>query len=144
MPPPVWFFSAIAAMVGLAVFTPGIATVPDAWSLGGLLPIAAGVGLNVAAVGVFRRRATTTDPDVEPTSLVTEGPYRFTRNPMYLGGVLILFGLALLLGAAAPFVVPPIYALIAATRFVPPEERTLARTFGDDYARYRDRVRRWL
>lgn len=144
MPPPAWFFTAIVAMVGLRIFAPGPEVASSAASLLGLLPIGLGVALNYAAVLAFRRRATTTDPDGAPAALVTDGPYRFTRNPMYLGGVLILLGFGLLLGAALPFGVPPLYALLAATRFMPPEERRLALAFGDDYAAYRGRVRRWL
>lgn len=144
MPPPAWFFTAIAAMVGLRVFLPGPVIVPDPWTLLGLLPIGAGIGLNFAAVAAFRRRATTTDPDGEPRTLVDDGPYRYSRNPMYLGGVLILAGFAVLLGSAAPFAMPPLYAGIAAARFVPAEERKLNAAFGPQWQRYRSTVRRWL
>jgi protein-S-isoprenylcysteine O-methyltransferase Ste14 len=144
VPPPAWFFTTIAVMLGLALFAPGRALVPDPWTLLGLVPIAAGVALNLAAVSAFRRSATTIEPDGTPAALVSDGPYRFTRNPMYLGGVVILLGLAVLLGAASPFLAPPLFAAIAATRFIPPEERKLARTFGHRYMTYRGSVRRWL
>ena len=144
MPPPAWFFTAVAAMVGLRVFLPGPTLLPDAWSLTGLLPIAAGIVLNVAAVSAFRRLGTTTAPEGRPVALVTDGVYRFTRNPMYLGGVLVLLGLAVLLGAATPFAVPPLYALLAGTRFLPPEERVLASAFPAAYEDYRRRTGRWL
>ena len=116
-------------MSGLRVVAPGPVVIPDAWSLAGLAPIVLGTALNLAAVSAFRRRATTTDPDGVPAALVSDGVYRFTRNPMYLGGVLILAGFAVMLGAASPLVIPVLYAIVAATRFVPPEERTLAAAF---------------
>ena len=144
MPPPAWFFSAVAAMIGLRILLPGPALLSDAWSLAGLVPIAAGAAVNFAAVRAFRRRATTTDPDGTPAALVTDGVYRLTRNPMYLGGVVILFGFGVMLGTASPFAIPPLYALLAATRFLPPEERTLAARFPADYRDYRSRTRRWL
>lgn len=131
-------------MVGLHVFLPGRLVAADGWPLLGLLPIAAGVALNFAAVAAFRRQDTTTDPDGAPRALVTDGPYRLTRNPMYLGGVLILAGLAVLLGSATGVAVPPVYAAVAATRFVPPEERRLSEAFGPEWARYRSTVPRWL
>lgn len=144
MPPPAWFFTAIAAMVGLHIFLPGPVVAPDPWTLLGLLPIGAGVGLNIGAVAAFRRRATTTDPYGEPHALVVDGPYRHTRNPMYLGGVLILAGFAVLLGSAISFAIPPLYAALAAGRFIPPEERKLRAAFGPEWQRYRTSVRRWL
>ena len=144
MPPPAWFFTAITAMVGLHVFLPGPVLVPDPWTLLGLALVAAGVALNFAAVAAFRRRATTTDPDGAPAALVSDGPYRLSRNPMYAGGVLILLGFAVLLGSALPFLVPPLYGALAASDFVPREERKLAAAFGDEWRAYTARVRRWL
>ncbi|HUF12708.1 MAG TPA: isoprenylcysteine carboxylmethyltransferase family protein [Longimicrobiales bacterium] len=144
MPPPAWFFLSIASMAGLHVLAPGPLLLSDAWSLAGLIPITGGIAINAAAVLAFRRRATTTDPEGQPTVLVTKGVYRFTRNPMYLGGILILLGFALLLGSSSPFSLPPLYALIARVRFLPAEERRLAAAFPAEYARYRRRTPRWL
>ena len=144
VPPPAWFFTAIAVMTGLRVFAPGPVVAPGGRALLGLVPVALGVALNLAAVSAFRRHATTTDPEGQPAALVTDGIYARTRNPMYLGGLLILLGFALLLDSLTPFAVPPLYAALAALRFIPPEERRLAMTFGAAYAEYAARVRRWV
>jgi protein-S-isoprenylcysteine O-methyltransferase Ste14 len=83
------------------------------------------------------------EPGHVPTALVTEGPYRFTRNPLYLGQLLFLLGLGitafpwLLLGAG-------VQALLLDRVVIPPEERRIAEHFGAAYEAYRHRVRRWI
>ena len=144
MPPPAWFFTAIAVMTGLGVLAPGPALLPDAWPLVGLLPVALGCALNVAAVAAFRRHRTTTDPDGAPSALVEDGVYALLRNPMYAGGVLILLGYALLLDAATTLAVPPLYGALASRGFIPAEERRMGARFGDAWRDYRARVPRGL
>lgn len=112
----------------------------------GVALIAAGAAVCLAGVVAFRRARTTVDPTrpEKASSLVRDGVYRFTRNPMYLGFFLLLGGLALLLGNGL--------ALLMAAAFVPymnhfqiePEERALARLFGTEFDLYRREVRRWL
>jgi protein-S-isoprenylcysteine O-methyltransferase Ste14 len=103
-------------------------------------------GLLLSSIGIrhFRRHYTTVEPFGTPTALVTTGPYRFTRNPMYLGIVLTLSGIALTV-ATLPFLLAPLafFLIINATQ-IPREEATLTGIFGDEYTRYRQRVRRWL
>lgn len=144
MPPPAWFFTAIAFATGLGVFAPGPSLAPGVWALPGLVPIALGVGLNVAAVVAFRRARTTTEPDGEPAALVRDGVYRFVRNPMYLGGVLILAGYALLLDAPTALAVALAYGVLASRSFIPPEERRLASAFGAEWTEYATRTPRGL
>lgn len=140
---------AIAALLMLAAFAVAMSTEAPAflrwpWRALGALPILLGIGLAVAALGWFRRRGTTHDPYGQPEALVVEGPYRFTRNPMYLGVMLVLLGTALLVAQWPYLLVPPLFFLAVRLGFVPREERRLAATFGDAYAEYRSRVRRWL
>ena len=87
---------------------------------------------------------TVISPFDTPTSLVISGPFRFTRNPMYLAMLLILIGGALAWGTVTPFFVPPIMAWLLATRFIAAEEAALTKVFGADYDEYKGRVRRWL
>jgi protein-S-isoprenylcysteine O-methyltransferase Ste14 len=95
-------------------------------------------------VALFRRARTGVVPFSEATTLVTGGPYRFTRNPMYLGMAGILVGTAIWLGSVTPWLVLPAFMAIIVERFIAPEEAMLERTFGEHYARYRAAVRRWL
>jgi protein-S-isoprenylcysteine O-methyltransferase Ste14 len=83
-------------------------------------------------------------PFSRSTALVIEGPFRFTRNPMYLGLAVILVGVALALEALTPFFVIPVFVAIITVGFIVPEETMLKERFGDQYAAFQARVRRWL
>ena len=107
---------------------------------------AAGVAVALAGVAAFRRARTTVNPITPQASsaLVVSGVYRFSRNPMYLGFLLLLGGWAVQLAhVLAPLLLPLFVAWM--NRFqIQPEERALAARFGDGYAAYARRVRRWL
>jgi len=112
------------------------------WS--GRIVIVVGGLLMVWAQIVFRRHGTTTDHSKPTTALITGGPFRFSRNPIYLALILIFTGLSLAYGNAWGLIMTVLF-LIAIARFtIRPEEEYLAREFGADYSRYRRRVRRWL
>ena len=106
--------------------------------------MALGLALIIWAALLFRRAGTGIVPFSDATALVAEGPYRFTRNPMYLGMAAMLLGAALLLGSLTPFLVIPAFMALIAERFILPEEAMLEREFGERYAAYKLRVRRWL
>jgi protein-S-isoprenylcysteine O-methyltransferase Ste14 len=110
------------------------------------LLVFAGVGIDLSGLWVFRAARTTLNPlsPDKASALVTGGVYRITRNPMYLGMVLILLAWALHLSVWLAFAGPVVFVLYI-TRFqIQPEERVLATLFGDEYAAYCARVRRWL
>ncbi len=79
-----------------------------------------------------------------PTALVTTGPFRFSRSPMYLGVTCLLLGIALLVGTLPLFLAPVAFALTMNASYIPREERNLERQFGQEYMDYKNRVRRWL
>jgi len=106
--------------------------------------MAAGALLSLWAALLFRQAGTTIKPFRQSSALVSRGPYNVTRNPMYLGMVIALIGVAIRLGSLTPFVVVPVFAFVIQTSFIQSEERLLEETFGPEYARYRARVRRWL
>ena len=114
------------------------------WSLLGLFPLVVGVILNLWADRSFKKHDTTVKPFLESTALVTTGVFRITRNPMYLGMVTMILGVAILLGSAGPFLVVPILGIIFQRVFINPEERMLAATFGERFQQYRRHVRRWI
>lgn len=146
--PPVVFALAALAMLGLdrIVAGPMLATGPArtaAEALAVALALAA-LGLAVAALRAFRRAGTGPEPWASPSALVTRGPYRFSRNPMYLALLLLLVALALALGSLAAALVLPAFVVGVDRLFIRREERLLADRFGADFARWRARVRRWL
>ena len=92
----------------------------------------------------FQAAGTPIKPLTESTVLIRHGLYRWSRNPMYLGAILLVGGVAILLGTLAPLLVVIAFFAILQEGFVRREERLLDETFGDTYRAYRRSVRRWL
>ena len=111
--------------------------------LGALVMLLAFALMNWASAE-FRKAGTGFQLAGGETTLVTSGPFRFSRNPIYLGMLLWVLGLAILLGSLIAFVFPTLLFLLANFFIIPMEERRLVETMGEPYASYRARVRRWL
>lgn len=143
----------VAQVIIIAIVMYGISkTMPSLqFSFNGSTLIAVGLivlGLCIGMMGIaqFRKAQTTPNPQAldRVSSLVTSGIYQYSRNPMYLGLVLALFGWGFYLSHVLPFVLVPVFMLYM-TRFqIQPEERMMARKFGNDYQAYLMRVRRWI
>lgn len=131
-------------MVVLHLLFPVVEIFPHTWQLLGSLPLLFGILLNLVADKAFKRNHTTVKPLEESTSLITTGVFRLSRHPMYLGMVLVLIGIAMLLGSLTPLMVVPVFVLLMDVKFIRAEERMLARKFGDTWHDYRTSVRRWL
>jgi protein-S-isoprenylcysteine O-methyltransferase Ste14 len=110
----------------------------------GLLLVAAGVGLSSFAAAIFSARDTTKKPWGEPAKFVVQAPFTWTRNPMYLGIVTVLLGLAIFFGSIAMLLAPAVFFAVIDRMVIPREEETMERLFGQDYVAYKDRVRRWI
>ena len=144
MLPPRYFFGGVATMVALHYLAPGPRWLAGPWRYAGLLPIVLGVVAAVRVAGLFRRHDTTIRPFQESTALVTEGLFRYSRNPIYAAMLLTLGGLGLLLGSLSPLAVLPVLFWILTARFIRVEEAMLERTFGQQFVDYKRSVRRWL
>ena len=142
--PPTYLFIAIVIMVALHFSFPAAIIIRIPWNLVGMIPLAAGVILNLVADKDFKQHRTTVKPFEESTVLLTSGVYRLSRNPMYLGFELILIGVALLLGSLTPLAVVLLFPLLMEARFIRAEERMLARQFGRSWSAYQEEVRRWI
>ncbi len=121
--PPTYLLGSIVAMVAFNVLIPGPELVRFPWNLVGLAPFGLGVLLNLAADRSFKKRRTTVKPFEQPSALLTDGVFCWTRNPMYVGLVLILFGLGLFMGSVNPLVIVPVFALAMHVIFIRAEER---------------------
>lgn len=149
IPPPVIDAACAAVMWMLAWVMPQAQLWPlGAWPAVVAALLLAGLGGMVALAGLhaFRSARTTMNP-LAPRSarvLVTGGIYRHTRNPMYLGMLLVLAGWGAWLGNAAAWLGLPLSMWLITALQIRPEERILAERFGDGYLRYAARVRRWL
>ena len=142
--PPVYFLFAIAVMVLLRFALPVVRWVSWPWNLTGLVPMLIGVALNVVADQQFKRHQTTIKPFQPSSALVTDGGFRFSRNPMYLGMGLILVSLGICLATLPPVIVIPVFAWWMTVQFIAVEEQSLAKQFGQAYIAYRTQVRRWV
>lgn len=103
-----------------------------------------GFALSGWSMLTFRRARTTMFPFRPATTLVQHGPYRFTRNPMYVGATLSYVGIAMVINAAWPLVLLPLVLLSLSWYVVREEENYLAALFADEYHAYKKRVRRWI
>jgi protein-S-isoprenylcysteine O-methyltransferase Ste14 len=143
-PPPLIYLGGLAIGFLLEALLPG-GSFPAvvSWVLGAVL-VAAGAVLGGSFISAFRRADTPVPPYARTTALVTDGPYRLSRNPGYLGFALIYAGIALL--ADAPWVLLPLpFVLVVMQQgVIVREERYLERLFGQDYLDFRARTRRWL
>jgi len=142
--PPTFFLVAVTLMVCLHFLAPARQVILPPYRWLGVVPIAGGVAMVLWVAGIFRRAGTTIKPFQESTELITGGPYRVTRNPIYLGMVCALVGVAVVAGSLTPFLVVPLFAWLIDRRFIRAEEAMLEQTFGARFAAYKARVRRWL
>lgn len=145
--PPLVVLALAAAIVWFAPDISGMAPleVPFGRPLAGMLA-AAGAALVVVAVAGFRHADTTVDPRYpdRTSRLVTDGVYGYTRNPMYVGMAMLLAAFAVVRADVAGFLVVPAFVLYIDRFQIVPEERALRARFGDAYAKWCGRVRRWL
>lgn len=146
VPPPVLMVAFALLMWLTARYGPGLT-----WPAGVRIAVAAafaatGIAFNVAGFRTIRRAGSTIDPTrpAAASELVTGGPFRYSRNPMYVGFTLMLLAWATWLQSPWAFAGPVAFALDLARWQIVPEERALSARFGVAYAEYTARVRRWL
>jgi len=143
--PPRLFQIALVLMVvldlmlgGRPIFATGLVLVS------GILLTIAGVTLTLGGAGQFNKRETNINTFRKPDHLVTDGLFRYSRNPMYLGFATVLTGTALVLGSVEGLIIAAGFVLIADRWYVSFEEAIMRETFGDAYTAYCAKTRRWL
>ena len=143
IPPPIWTLLFLMIAGGASYAMPpsvNLRVLPL-----GIVLVVSGIALAVSAFVRFRSEGTEIDPvSVSNKSLVINGPYRFTRNPMYLSLVVLSLGIAFIAGAWPMFVVPVLVFAVAAGMHIPLEEEKMRRQFGAAYDAYVVEVRRWI
>ena len=146
IPPPVVALTMAALMWLIARATPTLSFALPARAVLAACVALAGVWSALAGIAAFRRVGTTVSPlrPEKASSLVVCGVYRFTRNPMYLGLLLVLIAWALILSNALALIILPAFILYMNRFQIGPEEAALAAAFGPDFTTYKSRVRRWL
>jgi protein-S-isoprenylcysteine O-methyltransferase Ste14 len=140
VPPPLVFLAAIV----LGAFLPGLRPSFARSAPAGAVVLLLGLGLGFWAVGWFRRTGQDPKPWMPSPELILRGPYRFSRNPMYVGMTLFTMGLGGLLARGFIVLLAPVALWLVHRLAVLPEEAYLTEKFGDAYLAYKARVRRYL
>lgn len=139
--PPVW----LAACAAVVWFTPKVPAYVPAQAWVGALFVLAGLILMGLAVWEMVKHRTTVVPHMTASALVQTGIFARSRNPIYLGDVLVLAGLILRWNAhAVAWVLIPLFIWVITKRFIQPEEARLTRHFGESFTDYANATRRWV
>jgi len=142
--PPTYFYLGIVLIVLAHFIFPILKIIHYPYNLLGILLIVFGVALNTSAWMLFVKNKTTQNPFKNPNQFIIKGIYKVTRNPMYLGMFLILLGISVLLGSLIILIFPVIFFVMINQLFIPVEEKNMEKTFGKEYIRYKNKVRRWI
>jgi len=142
--PTTYLLIALIVMVLFHFIFPIIKLIPCPWNLLGLIPMVIGILINFIADGTLHKAVTTVKPYQESSALVTDSLEGISRHPMYLGFVLLLSGVAILLGSLSPWVIIPIFSFLMEVIFIRVEEKMLDEKFGVTYLEYKKKVRRWI
>ncbi len=142
--PPALMMLTLAAILILRMNWPLMFILPFPANMIGIIPVGVGYVMMMLAWDQFNILGTPISNFDQPSRLVVVGLYRISRNPMYLGFVLMLAGICLLLGALSPFIGVLLFFVITDRLFITLEERVLASKFGHFYYNYKRKTRRWL
>jgi protein-S-isoprenylcysteine O-methyltransferase Ste14 len=142
--PPVFLFITLAIMVILHWLLPLRTIIHDPYSRFGIAFMAIGFTITFASAGLFKTRGTPVKPFEQSTVLVTDGFYKLSRNPMYLGMAIALTGAAVRLGSLGAFLPIPMFIMWIRHQYIEREEVFLEEIFGQKYRDYKARVRRWI
>jgi protein-S-isoprenylcysteine O-methyltransferase Ste14 len=144
VPPPLVYVAFLLVAVVLQRYVPLPGLAPPMARLAGAAFVVPFLVLAVWSFRRFRASGTSIVPVRPTTALVVEGPYRLTRNPMYLGMLCLYCGIACWWGLVWALLLAPVLAWVMTAFVIAREERYLTRKFGDDYRRYQSDVRRWI
>lgn len=142
--PPTYFLIYLVLTIGLHFVLPIIQLIHTPYKYCGILLMGFGFWLNIWADGLFKRENTTVKPFRKSSALILEGPFRFSRHPMYLGMVIALLGVAIILGSLVTFIGPIAFFITMQIIFIPYEEKAMEEIFGQQYLDYKNCVRCWL
>jgi len=142
--PPTYFFLSLIISVILHFFLPikEFIMVPFNWL--GFLFFFLGGTLNIWTDQLFKKVNTTVKPFEKPSNLILKGPFKISRNPMYLGMALLLIGIGFVLGSITSFVGFVLFVAAMEIRFIRQEEKILHEVFGAEFDAYKKKVRRWI
>ncbi|MFQ6088379.1 MAG: methyltransferase family protein [Candidatus Methanofastidiosia archaeon] len=142
--PPAYFNIFFVLAIGLHFILPIERIIYSPYTYLGFIFILFGIVLNIWSVRLLKKKNTTINFYETSNKLVIDGPFRISRNPIYLSGVILSLGIVILLGSLITFVFPIALLLILNKLYIPFEEMKLEKTFGREYLKYKQKVRRWI
>ena len=142
-PPHIAFTLLISSWL-LAYFFPQFKFFDNPYNYIGLIIFFWGLSITFYSFYLFKKNKTPIIPGTKPTFVVKSGPYKFTRNPMYLGVTLALLGISIYIGNLLSLLSPLIFFIVVNLVYIPFEEKLMENIFGKKYLDYRKKVRRWL
>lgn len=142
--PPVWFLLSIMSMIGLHLWLPVKQLLFPPFGYLGIVAITVGIIMVLGCAYLFRQKNTTIKPFEQSSYLVREGIFNYSRNPIYLGMLVVLIGLWIVLGSLSPGFIIPVFAVLIQEMFIKAEEQMLEAKFGEEYQEYKATVRRWI
>jgi protein-S-isoprenylcysteine O-methyltransferase Ste14 len=134
----------LLATIGLVLLFPNLKLIHPPFTYLGIPLIVLGVYLIFKVDSLLKKKQTTVKPFGKPTTFIIEGPFRFSRHPMYLGFIAWFAGFAILLGNLLAFLTPIATLITLDKIFIPQEEKNLEKAFGKKFQDYQKRVCRWL
>ncbi len=142
--PPSYFNTSVILMIALHLIFPLKSIITSPYNYFGLLLLLLGFLMNIWASEYFKKVQTAIKPFQKSSYLVTEGLFKYSRHPMYLGMVVALLGLFLFLGSITPIIIIPMFIYSIKKKFIQVEEKTLEEKFGEQYLTYKKKVRCWI
>lgn len=143
--PPILFLTFVICMGLICWGTGSPHQIHYPYNLVGLAVIGVGLLLAISGKRLFKKLNANIMTFNEPTMLVTEGIYKYTRNPMYLGFAIAMLGFSVLMGAAvSSFLLTVTFVLVTDKWYIAFEEKMMRSKFGQDYDQYCGKVRRWI
>lgn len=142
--PPTYFNLALILIIGLHFIIPLRQLIDWPYRWIGAIIGGFGAWVTIWSDQLFKRYKTEIEPYKESSTMIVEGPYRFSRNPMYLGMTMILSGVAALLGSLTSFLPVMAFGICMHIIFVPVEEKMMLGVFEEEYRKYSQKVRRWI
>lgn len=143
--PPSYFIISLIMVLILHSYMPVLTIIHSSQiKLVGIVLLFIGFGLIIWGANMFRFYETPIKPFEPPTYLIRTGLFSYSRNPIYLGMVIVLTGSVIFLGSLSPLAVIPAFIYVMQHRFIKKEEKHLEEVFGDYYREYRNKVRRWI
>jgi len=142
--PPTHFYTYLIISIAFHFLLPVKQIIFTPYVLLGFLPAIAGALLNIWTDNLFKKLNTTVKPDQKPSVLIDYGPFKISRNPMYLGMALILIGAGIIMGSATAFIGAIFFIVAMETFFIPDEEKIMHEAFDEKFENYKKNVRRWI